>query len=96
MHLATAGSEQSSHPWPAPPDAGLSTHATLILSVLKAHGDLTVFECATFCSLRGHEIGKRMAELESAELARRATDDHGECIKRNSPMGKKAQVWTAK
>jgi predicted ArsR family transcriptional regulator len=72
----------------------------MIMAALRKQGrrGATVHEIAALCRLDAHAVGKRMAELERAKLARvmrkRADDGMpGDEVTRASPSGRQARVW---
>jgi len=71
-------------------------HHALILGVLREYPrGLTVHEIAAHCRLTAHEVGKRIAELDRAELIDPVLSPDGSgTLTRPSPSGRHARVWT--
>lgn len=77
------------------PSDDVMTQQRLIHGVLKSHGDMTVHEISSFCTLMAHEIGKRMSELFADGRATPAHGADGEPVTRKSPRGRASTVWHA-
>lgn len=70
-------------------------HHALIIGVLRDYPrGLTVHEIAAHCRLTAHEVGKRIAELDRAEMIDPVLKPDGTgTLTRRSPAGRSARVW---
>lgn len=71
-------------------------HRQTILNVLRAHPHgLTAHEIAEHCQLGAHEIGKRLGEMDRAEMIQPVLKADGTgTMTRLTPGGRHARVWT--
>lgn len=73
-------------------------HHRTILQVLRNHpAGLTAYEIAQHCDLEPHAIGKRLGEMDRAEMIDPVLKPDGTgTLTRKTPSGRSARVWTAR
>lgn len=71
-----------------------SRHRLLALQTLDRFGPLTDFELASRTGLQQNSIGKRRKECQDSGLVMNFFTPLGEKVRRPSPSGSSALVWT--
>jgi len=71
-----------------------SAHRVMAMEVLLKHGPKTDFELADITGLQQTSIGKRRKDCQDAGFIDRLKDQDGLTVKRKTPSGSNAIVWT--
>jgi DNA-binding MarR family transcriptional regulator len=71
-----------------------SAHRVMAMEALLKHGSLTDFELADVTGLQQTSVGKRRKDCQDAGFIDRLKDQDGLTVKRKTPSGSNAIVWT--
>jgi hypothetical protein len=71
-----------------------SAHRIKAMEALLRYGAMTDFELADATRLQQNSIGKRRKDCQDAGLVEQLKDEDGLAVKRKTPSGSNALVWT--
>jgi len=71
-----------------------SAHRVMAMEALLRYGAMTDFELADVTRLQQNSVGKRRKDCQDAGFIERLKDEEGLTVKRKTPSGSNAIVWT--